>query len=49
VLDGSIVNQKLYREFSGLNHDRGFSIYTFNDCRNVYVFRTGIKFDKNAL
>jgi epoxyqueuosine reductase len=42
ALDGLTVNQKLCREFSGLNHDRGFSIYTCNVCRRVCLFRTGI-------
>ena len=43
ALDGFTVNQKLCREFSGLHHERGFSIYACNTCRKVCVFRTGIK------
>jgi|WetSurSiteA1Bulk_404760.scaffolds.fasta_scaffold23970_1 epoxyqueuosine reductase len=43
ALDGLTVNQKLCREYSGLNHDRGFSIYVCNACRKVCIFRTGIK------
>jgi epoxyqueuosine reductase QueG len=49
ALDGLTVNQKLCREFSGLNHERGFSIYTCNDCRKVCIFRTGIKSKKQAV
>lgn len=43
ALDGVTVDQKLCRQFSGLNHERGFDIYTCNVCRKVCVLRTGIK------
>lgn len=43
ALDGLTVNQKLCRQFSGLNHERGFDIYTCNICRKVCVFRTSIR------
>ena len=49
ALDGLTVNQKLCRDFSGLNHDRGFSIYTCNDCRKACIFRTGIKLKNSTL
>jgi epoxyqueuosine reductase len=49
ALDGLTVNQKLCRDFSGLNHDRGFSIYTCNDCRKSCIFRTGIKLKNSTL
>ncbi len=43
ALDGTTVNQKLCRAFSGLHHERGFDIYACNMCRKVCVYRTGIK------
>jgi epoxyqueuosine reductase len=43
ALDGKTVNQKLCRQHSGLQHERGFDIYSCNDCRKVCIFRTGIK------
>jgi epoxyqueuosine reductase len=43
ALDGITVNQKLCREFSGLNNERNFSIYTCNMCRRKCVYRTGVK------
>ncbi len=42
ALNGTTVNQKLCRAFSGLDHERGFDIYTCNSCRKVCLYRTGI-------
>jgi len=49
ALDGLTVNQKLCREFSGLNNERGFDIYSCNVCRKVCIFKARIKFKSNAL
>jgi epoxyqueuosine reductase len=46
ALDGSTVNQKLCRKHSGLDNERGLSIYCCNICRKVCVYRTGIKTHK---
>jgi epoxyqueuosine reductase QueG len=46
ALDGSTVNQKLCRQFSGLHHERGFDIYSCNVCRRVCLYRTGVKIQK---
>jgi epoxyqueuosine reductase len=43
ALDGVTVNQKSCREFSYIQHARGWDIYTCNECRKVCVFRTGKK------
>jgi len=42
ALDGTTVNQKLCRQFSGSNNARGFDIYSCNVCRKVCIFRSGI-------
>ncbi len=42
ALDGTTVNQKLCRQFSCPDHERGFNIYTCNACRKVCLFRTRI-------
>ena len=41
ALDGITVNQKRYREFSTLEHARGWDIYTCSKCRQVCPLRTG--------
>jgi len=43
ALDGVTVNQKSCREFSYIQHPRGWDIYTCNECRKVCIFRTGKK------
>jgi epoxyqueuosine reductase len=43
ALDGTTVNQKLCREFSGLLNERGFDIYACNLCRRVCIMRKGVK------
>jgi len=48
ALDGLTVNQRLCRQYSGLDHDRGFNIYTCNACRKVCLFRSHIKLKDNA-
>jgi epoxyqueuosine reductase QueG len=41
ALNGVTVNQKLCREFSTLEHARGWDIYTCSKCRQVCPLRTG--------
>lgn len=41
ALDGVTVNQKQCREFSTLEHPRGWDIYTCSKCRQVCPLRTG--------
>jgi len=41
ALDGITVNQKLCREYSTLEHPRGWDIYTCSKCRQVCPLRTG--------
>ncbi|MCX6249285.1 MAG: epoxyqueuosine reductase [Bacteroidetes bacterium] len=43
ALDGKTVNQKLCREFSYIQHPRGWDIYTCNACRKVCPWRNGIR------
>ena len=43
ALDGVTVNQKLCREFSYIQHARGWDIYTCNECRKVCPWRNGRK------
>jgi epoxyqueuosine reductase QueG len=43
ALDGVTVNQKLCRDFSTLEHARGWDIYTCNECRKVCPYRNGKK------
>lgn len=42
ALDGVTVIQKLCREFSTLEHARGWDIYTCSKCRQVCQLRTGV-------
>jgi epoxyqueuosine reductase QueG len=46
ALDGTTVNQKLCRHYSGYKNERGFDIYGCNACRRKCPLRTGIKTDK---
>jgi len=39
ALDGMTVNQKLCREKSCIQHERGWDIYSCNECRKVCPFR----------
>ena len=41
ALDGITVNQKLCREFSFYQNERGFDIYDCNKCRKSCILRTG--------
>ncbi len=41
ALNGVTVNQKLCREHSTLEHDRGWDLYTCNECRKVCPMRAG--------
>jgi epoxyqueuosine reductase QueG len=41
ALNGITVNQKLCREFSSYQNERGFDIYKCNNCRKLCVLRTG--------
>jgi len=41
ALDGVTVNQKLCREYSTLEHPRGWDIYTCSKCRQVCPLRMG--------
>lgn len=41
ALDGVTVNQKLCREFSTMEHPRGWDIYTCSRCRQACPFRAG--------
>jgi epoxyqueuosine reductase len=43
ALDGVTVNQKLCREFSYIQHPRGWDIYTCNACRKICPYRNGKK------
>jgi len=41
ALNGITVTQKLCREYSYIQHPRGWDIYTCNECRKVCPYRTG--------
>jgi len=43
ALNGITVTQKLCREYSYIQHPRGWDIYTCNECRKNCPYRTGKK------
>jgi len=42
ALDGFTVIQKLCREYSTLEHPRGWDLYTCSRCRQVCIYKNGI-------
>lgn len=42
ALDGVTVNQKKCREYSTIEHPRGWDIYDCNSCRKVCPYRNGV-------
>jgi epoxyqueuosine reductase len=48
ALDGTTVNQKLCRYYSGYKNERGFNITGCNACRRKCPLRTGIKTNKTT-